>query len=210
MHHPEFTIVRRPAQSGDGRRYASTLMTAKTTTAMIVHGTGALMRPLEDFAEDLQDRFPTAIRVIEHHESSDGWTWQIQCTLLHHDAETLSEITDYLQTNFPTDVGGDLEIDSVTTPLFPPVPGIFFVLNASDSESSKVDVQLVDRFGRTRKSTTFDVNETQNTIDGIRIPQVVLNAGLRQAAGTGDFVDVSGVQVSPNDFEKFWAAAKEA
>lgn len=204
-----FQMENQPRRPGYARRYTSKPMTSNSPIPMTIHGTGALSRPLEDFAEDLQDRFPTTIRVIEYHESPDGWTWYVRCTLSRRDADTLAEITDYLQIYFPTDVGGDLEVDNVTNPLFPPVPGVYFVLNASDEQSAKVKVQLVDRFGRTRRSETFHATAKQATIDGAVVPQAVLDAGLRQAVGTGDFVDANGVQVRPNDIEEFWIAAKE-
>ncbi len=185
-------------------------MTTKSPTPLTVHGTGALSRPLHDFAEDLQDRFPAAIRIIEHQESPDGWAWQIRCTLMSDTAHTATEIIEYLQVHLPTGGDGALEINNATTPLFPPVPGVFFVLNASDNQSNRVEVQLVDRFGRTRSADTFHANDTQVTIDGTDVPQAVIDAGLRQAVGTGDFVDLAGVQVAPNDIERFWVAAKEA
>ena len=166
-------------------------------TQMIIRGRGVLARPLHDFAEDLHSRFPNLLRVLEHHQSSDGLKWQIRCTLMRNDTNTLAEIKDYIEIYFPTDVGGELEINNAVIPLFEIVPNIFFVLNASNNECRKVEIQLLDRFCRAREWGTVLPSDPLFVIGSTHIPRTVVDAGLRQPMGTGDFVDLNGVHIDP-------------
>mgnify|MGYP007073192910 CR=1 FL=1 len=170
--------------------------------SLIVHGRGALTRPLRDFVEDLQNHFPRPLQVVDYTESGDGWNWSIRCILLSVERDALTEIKEYLQIYFPSD-DGNLEIDGEIEPLFEVVPGLFFVRNVSDAESTKVEIHLVDRFGRTKQCHSVNASDDNIVVDGAPVPRAVVTTGLLQDVGTGDFVDSNGRQVLPRDIGDF-------
>ena len=180
------------ADSVTGKIMASSLQ------SMVVSGSGVLTCPLEDFAEALVERFQGHVQLISQDESPREMKWSIRCILQATDHPTIAEIKDYLEIYFPSD-SGELQIDSSAYPLFDVMPDVFFVVNRSSEADVCVDVQYVDRWGRTRKSRSL--SSASNTgLGEPPIPEAVFAAGLRCPSGMGDYVDLNGRRVSPADF----------
>ena len=171
---------------------------ASSPQSMVVSGTGALTCPLDEFAEAFVDRFQDHVRLISQDESPSEMKWNIRCVLQATDHPTIAEIKDYLEIHFPSD-SGELQIDSSVYQLFDVMPNVFFVVNRSSESDVRVEVQYVDRWGRTRRSRLL--TSASNSESGEPpIPESVFAAGLRCPSGMGDYVDSNGRQVSPTDF----------
>lgn len=78
----------------------------------------------------------------------------------------------------------------------------FFVLHleeGSDRPEKQLafEVQLLDSQGRAKSCGYLGTTETELVLDGLFVPQAVLDAARRQRPGKGDYVDFQGRPIQP-------------
>jgi hypothetical protein len=171
------------------------------TASLTIYGSGASEYDFDTFANNFAARFGGQIQNVTC-DIADGWRWHLKCKLIDSSDEVLAALKIYLRSHFPGE-RGELDIDGARHDIFGTLLGVFYVWNVTDDECRKIEVQTVDCRGRAKEWCIVDKNEDTITIGTTLVPRAVIDAGFRLAVGTGDFVDLYGIQVAPNEFDKY-------
>lgn len=172
-----------------------------SAASLTINGSGASEFEFDTFADNFAARFGGQIQ-NSNYEFADGWRWHLKCKLIDSSDEVLDALKSYLQSHFPGE-RGELDIDGARHDIFGTLLGVFYVWNVTDDECKKVEVQTVDCRGRAKEWCIVDNNQYAITIGTTLVPMAVIEAGFRLAVGAGDFVDLCGIQVAPNEFYKY-------